>query len=93
MRPFHLLFLPPQFWATVDTATPSRAINQAVLIVARETNGVPYPIPVAGPPAYSAFGEATYDNFPKQLLKAVSEHLSAEVISRLCDGHRFCSAA
>ena len=76
--------LPPHFWATVDKATPSRTTNQAVLVVARGKNGVPCPIPVAAPPVYSAFGEATYDSLAKQLLKGVSEHFSAEVLSRLC---------
>ena len=54
------------------------------MIVTRQKNGVPCPIPVAAPPIYSALAEATYDNLVKQLLKAVSEHLSAEVLLRLC---------
>ena len=82
--PLPSTLLPPHFWATVDKATPSRTTNQAILIVAREKNGVPCPIPVAAPPVYSAFTEATYDNLAKQLLKAVSEHFSEEVLSRLC---------
>ena len=83
--PLPSTLLPPHFWATVDKATPSRTTNQAVLIVARGKNGVPCPIPVAAPPVYSALAEATYDSLAKQLLKAVSEHFSAEVLSRLCD--------
>ena len=82
--PLPSTLLPPHFWATVDKATPSRTTNQAVLIVARGKNGVPCPIPVAAPPVYSAFAEATYDSLAKQLLKVVSEHFSAEVLSRLC---------
>ena len=72
------------FWATVDKATPSRTTNQAVVIVAREKSGVPCPILVAAPPIYSDFTEATYDDLAKQLLQAVSEHFSREVLSRLC---------
>ena len=68
----------------MDKATPSRTTNQAVLVVARENNGIPCPIPVAAPPVHSAFTEATYDDLARQLLKAVSEHFSQEVLSRLC---------
>ena len=81
---FPSTLLPPHFWATVNKATPLRTTNQAVLIVAREKNGVPCPIPVAAPPVYSAFTQATYDNLAKQLMKAVSEHFSEEVLTRLC---------
>ena len=82
--PLPSTLLPPHFWATVDKAAPSRTTNQAVLIVARENNGIPCPIPVAAPPVYSAFTEATYDDLARQLLEAVSEHFSEEVLSRLC---------
>ena len=82
--PLPSTLLPPHFWATVDKATPSRTTNQAVLIVPRDKNGVPCPIPVAAPPVYSDFTAATYDNLARQLLKAVSEHFSENVLSRLC---------
>ena len=41
--------LPPHYLATVDKEIPSRIINQAVLIVAGEQNGMPSPIPEAAP--------------------------------------------
>ena len=39
---------------------------------------------LAAPPIYSDFTETTYDDLAKQLLHAVSEHFSREVLSRLC---------
>jgi hypothetical protein len=76
--------LPPHFWATTDKATPSRTTNQAVLIVARDSSGTPCPIPVAAPAIYDDFKEDTYDSLARQLLDAISEHFSPEILSRLC---------
>lgn len=81
--PLPSTLLPPHFWATVDKATPSRITNQAVVIVARDKSGVPCPIPVDAPPVYSDFTATTYDDLAKQLLKAISDHFSSEVLSRL----------
>lgn len=83
-RPLPSTLLPPHFWVTIDKATPSRATNQAVLIVARDENGIPCPIPVAAPSVYKDFGEASYDTLADQLLKAISENFSPEVLQRLC---------
>ncbi len=69
---------------TIDKATPSRATNQAVLIVARDENGIPCPIPVAAPQVYNEFREASYDTLAHQLLKAISDNFSPEVLQRLC---------
>lgn len=82
--PLSSTLLPPHFWATTDKATPSRTTNQAVIIVARNNEGVPCPIPVASPPVYSKFQGATYRELAKQLLEGVSQHFSEDVLSRLC---------
>ena len=47
--------LPPHYWATVDKGTPSRVTRQGVLIVSRDQNGTPSPIPVAAPEIYFHF--------------------------------------
>ena len=82
--PLQSTLLPPHFWATADKATTSRTINQAVLIVARDSSGTPCPVPVAAPPVYNDFKEATYDTLAKQILDGISEHFSHEVQSHLC---------
>ena len=82
--PLSSTLLPPHFWATTDKATASRRTNQAVIIVARNNEGVPRPIPVASPPVYSEFQGATYRELAKQLLEGVSQHFSEDVLSRLC---------
>jgi hypothetical protein len=82
--PFSSTLLPPHFWATTDKATPSRTTNEAVIVVVRNNDGVPCPIPVSSPPVYSDFQEATYRELAKQLLEGVSQHFSEDVLSRLC---------
>ena len=47
--------LPPHYWATVDKGKSSRITSQAVLIVARDQNGTPSPIPVDAPEIYFYF--------------------------------------
>ena len=84
LKPLPSTLLPPHFWETADKATPSRATNQAALIVARDSSGTPCPIPVAAPEIYNDFKDATYDSLAKQLLDAISEHFSSQILSRLC---------
>jgi hypothetical protein len=54
-EPLPSTLLPPHFWATIDNAAPSRMMNQAVLVVARNEVGIPCPIPVAAPQVYKDF--------------------------------------
>ena len=82
-KPLPSTLLPPHFWATTNKATP-RTTNQAVLIVARDSSGTPCPIPVAAPEIYNDFKDATYDSLAKQLLDAISEHFSFQILSHLC---------
>ena len=74
----------PHIWATVDKGTPSRATNQAILVVARDETGVPCPIPVASPGVYSEVEQASYDVLAELLIKSIENHFSKEVLSRLC---------
>ena len=83
-HPLPSTLLPPHFWVTIDKATPSRATNQAVLIVARDGNGIPCPIPVATPLVCNEFREESYQTLANQLLKAIPDNLSPEVLQRLC---------
>ena len=39
------------------------------MIVARDRNGIPSPIPVAAPPIYTDFYKASYDSLAVQLLR------------------------
>ena len=55
-----------------------------MIVVARNNDGVPCPIPVSLPPVYCDFQEATYRELAKQLLEGVSQHFSEDVLSRLC---------
>ena len=82
--PLPSTLLPPHFWATTDKVTPSRTTNQDMLIIARDKSGVPCPIPVAAPPVYDYFQQASYDVLAQQLLDGISEHISKDVLSRLC---------
>ena len=83
-QPLSSTQLPPHIWATVDKATQSRTINQAVLIVARNETGIPCPIPVAAPSVYTDLEEAWYDLLETQLHKAMEQNFSKDVVSRLC---------
>ena len=74
--------MPPHFWATLDKATPSRVRNQAVLIVARNEDGKPCPIPINSPEIYTEFGEASYDLLAEQMVNTIEKNLSAEVLTR-----------
>lgn len=71
--------LPPHFWSTVDKATPSRATNQAVVIVARDAECNVCPIPVAAPEECEA---ASYDELGTQMIEAIRENYSPEILSR-----------
>ena len=76
--------LPLHYWATVDKGTPSRITSQAVLIVAWEQNGTPYPIPVAAPDIYFDFQGGSYSILAKQLINAIEKNFSSDILSRLC---------
>ena len=83
-QPLPSTFLPPHFWVTIDKATPARTTNQAVLVVARDKNGIPSPIPVAAPTIYTEFTEASYDILALKLLEAISDNFSPQILERLC---------
>ena len=51
--------LPSHYWSAADKGTPSRVTSQAVLIVSRDQNGTPSPIPVAAPEIYFDFHGAS----------------------------------
>ena len=82
--PLPSTMLPPHFWATVDKATPSRKTNQAILVVARNSSGVPCPIPIEAPNVYTDFRTASYESLAELLVKAIEDNLSHEVLSRFC---------
>ncbi len=62
----------------------SRTTNQAILVVARNADGVPCPIPIAAPKVYTDFQPASYESLAELLVKAIEDNLSHEVLSRLC---------
>ena len=74
--------IPPHFWATIDKGTPSRITNQAVLIVDRDDDGKPCPIPVAAPEIYNELDDATYGNLAVQMVDAIRNNVSPEILSR-----------
>ena len=76
--------LPLHYWATVNKGTPFRISNQAALIVARDQNGTPSPIPVAAPEIYFDFQGAPYSILAKQLINAIENNFSSDILSRLC---------
>ena len=59
--------MPPHFWTTVDKGTPSRITNQAILIIARNNDGKPCPIPVAAPAVYKKLAGAPYGHLAQQI--------------------------
>ena len=75
--------VPPHYWAMVDKSTPRRTTNQATLIVARDDQGIPNPVPVSAPSVYLEVEAASYENLAKMLLKAIEEKFSRD-LSRLC---------
>ena len=79
-QPLLSTLLPPHIWATVDKATPSRT-NQAVLVIARNETGVPCPIPIAASIVCTDF---SYDLLATQLLEAIENNFSKDMVSRLC---------
>ena len=83
-EPLSSTLLPPHFWATIDKATPSRTTNQAVLVVAQNEVGIPWPTPVAAPQVYTEFAPATYDAMAELLIKSIAHNFSKDVLSRLC---------
>jgi hypothetical protein len=82
--PLPSTMIPPHYWATIDKSTPSRTTNQATLIVARDENGIPNPIPVAAPPVYSEFDVASYEKMAEMLLKVIQDNFSTDLLARLC---------
>ena len=71
----HSTGLPPHFWSTVDKATPSRTTNQAVAVLARNSEGNVCPIPVDSE-------AATYDELGSQMAEAIKENFSPKIFSR-----------
>ena len=51
-KPLPSTQLPPHVWATVHKATPSRTTNQAIIVIARNEDGIPCPIPVDALPLF-----------------------------------------
>ena len=82
--PLPSTLLPPHFWVTVDKATPSRTTNQAILIVARNEEGLPCPIPVDAPKVYSEFDSASYDYLADMIVDTISKKFSRNVLTRVC---------
>ena len=76
--------LPPYYWATVDNGTSSRVTSQAVLIVAPHQNGTHSPIPLAAPEIYFDFQGASYRILAKQLISAIENNFSSDILSQLC---------
>ena len=74
--------LPPHFWNTVDKATPSRTTNQAVALVAHDSEGNICPIPVVAPEIYTKCEAATFDELGSQMVEAIKENFSLEIFSR-----------
>ena len=83
-KPLPSTQLPPHFWVTVDKGTPSRTTNQAILIIARDENGIPCPIPVAAPQVYRALEAASYESLALMILKAFEVNFSKDLLPRLC---------
>ena len=80
-RPLPSTTLPPHFWAK---ETPAWTTNQATIIVARDANSIPSPIPVGSPKVYADFETATYEHLAEPLLNAIKDNFSDDVLSRLC---------
>ena len=74
--------LSPHFSRTVDKATLSRTTNQAVVLVAYDSEGNICPIPVTVPEIYTKCEAATYDQLRSQMVEAIKENLSSEIFSR-----------
>ena len=74
----------PHFWITVDKATPSRTTNQAILVFARNKEGVPCPIPVDAPKVYSEFDSALYAYLAEIIVNTISDKFSRNVLTRVC---------
>ena len=83
-KPLPSTQLPPHVWATVDKATPSRTTNQATLVIARNEDSIPCPIPIDAPKVYTDFVAATYDSLAEMMLQAVEDNLSRDLFSRIC---------
>ena len=71
--------LPPHFWSAVDKATLSRTTNQAVVLVACDSEGNVCPIPVAAPEIYTKCEAATYDELGSQMVEAIKENFSRDI--------------
>ena len=82
--PLPSMRLPPHYWAIVDKVTSSRITSQTVLIAAQDENGTPSPIPVAVSEIYFDFQGASYSILAKQLIKAIENNFSSDILSRLC---------
>ena len=76
--------LPKHFWITVDKATPSRTTNQAILVVARNKEGIPCPIPVDAPKVYSEFDSASYAYLAEMIGNTISGKFSRNVLTSVC---------
>ena len=59
-------------------------MNQSILIVAWDQNGIFSSIPVAAPEIYFDFQGASYSILAKQLINAIENNFSSDVLSWLC---------
>ena len=76
--------LPSHYWATVDKGTLPRITNQVVLIVVRDQHCTTSPTPVAPPKIYFNFQGAPYSILAKQLINAIENNFSNDILFRLC---------
>ena len=83
--PLPSTLLPPHFWITVNKAsTPSRT-NRAILVVVRNKEGVPCPIPVDAPEVYSEFDSASYAYLAEMIVNTISDKFPRNVLTRICE--------
>ena len=81
--PLPSTLLSPHYWATVDKGTPSRTTNQAILIVARDENGTPCPIPVDSPKVYTNVSSGSYSSLAEMVINSITNNFGASVLSEL----------
>ena len=81
--PLPSTLLSPHYWVTVDKGTPSRTTNQAILIVARDENGTPCPIPVDSPKVYTDVSSGSYSSLAEMVYNSITNNFGASVLSEL----------
>ena len=75
--------LPPHLWFTIDKATPSRTTNQAIILVGRDGQANPCPIPVSAPEVYADCDYASYGEMAELVVKTISDHYSESVLPQI----------